>query len=294
MQAHQKKAPTCVAIVGPTASGKTAAAIKIAEAINGEIICADSRTIYRGLDIGTAKPTCEERCRVKHWGLDLVNPGEKYSAALFQSYAKEKIQQIRKRGAVPIIVGGTGLYVDSVVLDYTFPPKISPQMDAWLNKMSIQQLHKYCNNNNIPLPENHNNKRHVIHAIATKDITISSKDKPDEDTIVVGISTEKNILRERIIRRADAMIRTGVVEEATSIAHKYGMQIGELPGSIYKYIDQLVRGEITEQQMIELFSYSDIHLAKRQMTWFKRRSFIQWCEADDVVNEVVQYFTIEQ
>lgn len=109
-----------IAIVGPTASGKTSAAIRIAEKYGGEIICADSRTIYKEMNIGTAKPTSEECSRVPHWGLDLVSPNERYSVKDFQLYALEKIEDIRHRDKIPILVGGTGLYIDSVIFNFQF------------------------------------------------------------------------------------------------------------------------------------------------------------------------------
>src|SRR4051812_9831711 len=109
-----------IVIVGPTASGKTALAIEIAKLFNGEIICADSRTIYRGMDAGTAKPTTRERSIVPHWGLDLVEPGDSFSVADFKSYALNKITEIRARNHIPLLVGGSGLYVDAVLFDYQF------------------------------------------------------------------------------------------------------------------------------------------------------------------------------
>jgi tRNA dimethylallyltransferase len=122
-----------VVVVGPTASGKTATALRIARELNGEIICADSRTVYKYMDIGTAKPTKEERAEIPHWGLDLVEPGQKFSAADFQRYALRKISEIRERGHLPILVGGTGLYIDGVIFDYQFgkpQPKVRRQLEA--------------------------------------------------------------------------------------------------------------------------------------------------------------------
>src|SRR3990167_2158954 len=112
--------PKLLAIVGPTASGKSALALEIAKKFNGEIICADSRTIYRGMDIGTAKPSKEEQAKVPHWGLDLVDPGQRYNVHQFKTYAEAKTEEIKGRGKLPIIVGGTGLYIDAVLFRYEF------------------------------------------------------------------------------------------------------------------------------------------------------------------------------
>ena len=115
-----------VVIAGPTASGKTALAIRLAERYDGEIICADSRTIYKGMDIGTAKPSAEEQARVPHWGLDIVEPGERFTVADFKAYAERKIQEIRERDRIPFLVGGTGLYIDAVIFDFQFKsPRIA-------------------------------------------------------------------------------------------------------------------------------------------------------------------------
>ena len=155
----RKRMDKIIVIVGPTASGKTALAIDIAKRHNGEIICADSRTVYKGLDIGTAKPTPADQARVPHHGLDLVEPDESFSAADFKSYANQKIAEIRQRGRLPVLVGGTGLYVDSVVYDYQFGPPVDKKRRQELSTMTIEELHEYCHKHNVPLPENIYNKR---------------------------------------------------------------------------------------------------------------------------------------
>ena len=154
-----------VVIAGPTASGKSSLAMELAQQFRGEIICADSRTIYTGMDIGTAKPSSADRALVPHWGLDLVEPGEYFSAADFKTYAVQKIAEIRARGHVPFLVGGTGLYIDSVVFDYAFGPAADKERREQLNTMTIEELYNYCNKNNVVLPENEKNKRYVIRAI---------------------------------------------------------------------------------------------------------------------------------
>jgi tRNA dimethylallyltransferase len=127
-----------VVIVGPTASGKSATAMRIAKEYGGEIICADSRTIYKGMDIGTAKPTAEDRRQVPHWGLDLVEPGQQFTAADFKEYANQKIYEIRQRGNLPILVGGTGLYVDGVIFNYRFG-KTNPELRKKLEQLSLDE-----------------------------------------------------------------------------------------------------------------------------------------------------------
>ena len=157
--------PPLVVIAGPTASGKTGLAISLAERFNGEIICADSRTIYRGMDVGTAKPTANDQARVPHWGVDLVDPGDRFTAADFKEYANTKIADIRNRQKIPFLVGGTGLYIDSVIFDFQFGISPDEQVRYKLEQMSIEQLQDYCVKHNIKLPENSQNKRYIIRAI---------------------------------------------------------------------------------------------------------------------------------
>ncbi|MDB5183808.1 MAG: tRNA dimethylallyltransferase, partial [Candidatus Saccharibacteria bacterium] len=203
-----------VVIVGPTASGKTALAIKLALEFGGEIICADSRTVYKGLDIGTAKPSREDQSLVQHWGLDLVEPNERFTAADFKQYATQKIKEIRSRGRIPFLVGGTGLYVDGIVFDFQFGTKIDEKFRAELEKMTVEELQKYCNEHNVQLPENNKNQRYLIRSIEQNGINNSRKNEPINNLIIVGITTDKKILRSRIEERADNLFSSGVIEEA--------------------------------------------------------------------------------
>ena len=139
----ERTEPPLIVIVGPTASGKTALAVELAEQMVGEIICADSRTVYKGMDIGTAKPTAMERLRVPHWGLDLVDPSEKFTVSDFKKYANEKIAGIRSRKKIPFLVGGSGLYVNSVIFDYQFGLKSDESKRKSFEQLSLEQLHEY-------------------------------------------------------------------------------------------------------------------------------------------------------
>lgn len=265
-----------IVIVGPTASGKTALAIELAKQVDGEVICADSRTIYRGMDIGTAKPTEQEMQGVPHFGLDLVEPDERFTAADFQKYARQKIGEIRARDHVPIMVGGTGLYIDSVVLDYEFKHDHDPVHRDFLQSMSVDELKNYCFEHNIELPENQNNKRHLIRAIELKGVNRQKRDRPIENCYIVGITTEKTVLQQRISDRARAMFEHGVVVEATELAQKYGWGSEPMSGIVYRIIRQLQAGEINNSEAVGQFIKGDQQLAKRQLTWFKRNSFINW------------------
>lgn len=264
-----------IVIVGPTASGKSATALRIAEEFQGEIICADSRTIYKDMNIGTAKPSLEDQARVPHWGLDLVAPGESFTAADFKKYAMEKIAEIRSRGHIPLLVGGTGLYVDGVVFDYQFGQP-DAKLREELEKMSDDDLKKYCVNNNVTLPENDKNRRYVIRAIEQKTINSKMLNEPIPHTIIVGIATEKEDLRNRIEARSEQLFENGMVEEAILLGKKYGWDSEAMTGNIYKLVRQFLNNELTEAELEEKFITADWRLAKRQLTWLKRNPFIQW------------------
>ncbi len=270
-----------IVVVGPTASGKTALAIRLATEYGGEIICADSRTIYKGMDIGTAKPTDAEQGVVKHWGLDLVEPGERFTAADFKDYANKCIADIRKRGKVPFLVGGTGLYVDAVLYDYRFGDGYDSARRDSLLQMSIESLQNYCKKHNIQLPQNISNKRYIVRAIEQNGINNSSNDVPITNSVVVGISTDAAILRTRIEHRSEQLFQDGVVEEAKKLGKKYGWESEAMTGNVYRIIHRYVDGDISLDDAKRLFVIRDRQLAKRQLTWFRRRKHIEWLELDE-------------
>lgn len=233
-----------IAIVGQTASGKTAAAIEVAKRLNGEIICADSRTIYKHMDIGTAKPTIDEQAGIPHYILDVVEPSERYTVAEFQRAAEGLIEDIRSRGKVPIMVGGTGLYIDSVLFAYQF---VGPQAER------------------DPV-----NPRHA------KLADQSDRQQMRDDAIVLGLRVSKDVLENRIEKRIDEMVEQGLVEEVTRIAQEYGWDAPGLRAPAYKAFREYIEGAISLDEAKALFKRYDLQLAKRQYTWFKRNDRIQW------------------
>jgi tRNA dimethylallyltransferase len=281
-----KESPLIV-IAGPTASGKTSLAIELAEKYNGEIICADSRTVYKNMDIGTAKPTPEERARVVHWGLDLVEPGEPFSAADFKRYADEKIADIRQRNRVPFLVGGTGLYIDAVIYDYQFGTAADARLRHELEKMTIEQLHEYCMNNNIELPENKLNKRYVVRAIEQKLINHKRNDTISTNTFVVGIATDREVLRTRIKDRSEQFFDNGVVEEATMLGKKYGWESEAMTGNVYPLVRRYLDGELSREDIKDKYTTLDWRLAKRQLTWLRRNKEIKWLSLTDAKTYIV-------
>lgn len=265
-----------VVIAGPTASGKTALAIRLAERYDGEIICADSRTIYKGMDIGTAKPSAEEQARVPHWGLDIVEPGERFTVADFKAYAERKIQEIRERDRIPFLVGGTGLYIDAVIFDFQLAPVPDKTLRTQLSLMDVEDLQDYCIKNNISLPENKQNKRYLVRAIERKNISIMRRNVPLDNTYVVGITTNRETLRTRIEHRSEQLFTNNVVEEATILGEKYGWNSEAMTGNIYPLVKKYVDRAITESELRRQSAVSDWRLAKRQMTWLRRNPYIAW------------------
>ena len=268
--------PPLIVIVGPTASGKTSLAVELAKKYNGEIISADSRAVYRGMDIGTAKPTVDERQGIPHWGIDIVDPDESFTAADFKNYALERISDIRRRGRTPFLVGGTGLYVDSVIFDYQFGQQPEPQLRAALEKMTISELQNYCVKNNIKLPQNRKNKRYLVRAIEQKGINQRSSKDLIGNTYVAGIATDKDVLRQRISLRSEQIFSNNVVNEASSLGAKYGWGCESMTGNVYPLVHAYLQGDLLYQEMVNKNVTLDWRLAKRQMTWLKRNPYIWW------------------
>jgi tRNA dimethylallyltransferase len=279
MAANLKDSPI-VFIVGPTASGKTSLAIELAEQFGGEIICADSRTVYKKMDIGTAKPSSKEQKGIPHWGIDLVEPNERFTASDFKEYALQKIDGIIARGHIPFIVGGTGLYIDAVLFDYQFSTPINRVLREKLELMTLGELQDYCINNNVSLPENSDNKRYVIRSIEQNGINRQRREQPIENAIVAGIATNKDELQQRIHARTEQLLLNGVVEEAKMLGDKYGWESEAMTGNIYRFARDYIDNKYTLEEFKTLFNTSDWQLAKRQVTWLKRNKFIHWDSAN--------------
>ncbi len=283
-----------VVIVGPTASGKTALAVRLASRYNGEIICADSRTVYKGMDIGTAKPTPEERALVPHWGLDLVEPGESFSAADFKAYATATIAQIRARGAVPFLVGGTGLYVDGVVFDYQFGAVPDAAERASYMALTATQLQQLCRERGLALPANSANKRHLVRLLEQRGTNNQRRQRPLSGTIIVGIATERDVLRQRIAERAEHIFDHAVAQEAKTLGTLYGWNSEAMTGNIYPIMRRYLCGEIDAAAAREQFFYRDWQLAKRQLTWLRRNPFITWLGLDEAEQFLAQKLAKKQ
>jgi tRNA dimethylallyltransferase len=279
--------PKLVVILGPTASGKSDLGMKLAENYGGEIICADSRTVYRGMDIGTAKPSLVDQARVRHWGLDLVDPGEGYSAAQFKAMALEAIDDISGRGRLPIMVGGSGLYIDGVLFDYQFPSAAQEQQRASLAAMNHEQLlgilrvnnpHKYQSIDTA-------NKRRIIRAIENTDNSESRSTIIRNNTLVIGLRLNKEVIHNRVSCRAQHMLQQGIIQEVQCIGQEFGWGSEAMSGVVYRVFSDVVNTPILNSEIItratERVVSGDMKLVKKQMTWFRNNQNTIWLEADN-------------
>ena len=247
-----------IVILGPTGSGKTGVSIEIAKAIGGEIISADSRAIYKGMDIGTAKPTTEEMDRVPHYGIDLVEPGERFTVADWKQYAEAKIADIKARGKVPIIAGGTGLYIDALIYDYHFKGPTGAKIGDFEQK------------------------------------SCSDRTEVKGDFLIIGIKWPTEVLRERLKKRIDIMFSPELYAETEKLVQTYGWGSQAMKSDIYEYAYKYLEGELTLDEAKEQCFYEDWHLAKRQMTWFKRNKQIIWLNLEEIYPFVLKYIHNEQ
>ena len=257
-----------IVILGPTASGKTAYAIRLARLIGGEVICADSRTVYRGMDIGTAKPTEPERAGVLHWGLDLIEPDQRYSLYDFQRYATTKIAEIRQRQHVPLLVGGSGLYINSVIYNYQLVgDDHDPATRAELEKLSPDELRRLIVKRGVKLPRDLDNKRRLIRSLETGGVS-NNCGYLSRQTVVIGIAVDKEKLSQRISGRAEQMLERGLIDEVERLIAHYGM-VEPLRRNAYGVVAKYLAGQIYEAELIEQISTKDRQLVKKQLTWWR-------------------------
>lgn len=265
-----------IAIAGPTASGKTGLAIRLAKKFNGAIICADSRTVYRGMDIGTAKPTKAEMDGVPHYMLDMVEPNSTFTLYDFQRFANTYIQEIREKGQVPFLVGGSGLYIDSILFDYQLGDEPNNELRQKLEVLSTDNLLALIKKQHIEMPVNFNNRRHLIRAIEQNGINKTRRNEIIENAYVVGIATDKSMIEERIRKRAAVMLDAGLVDEVQNLVVKYGPNTEPLRKNLYGEIQKYLNNELTRDELIERMVIVDRQLAKKQTTWFRRNKQIEW------------------
>ncbi len=275
-------------IVGETASGKTALSIELAKKLSGEIICADSWTVYKGFDIGTAKPTISEQQGIPHHLLDVAEPLEGFSVARFQKLAKELIADISGRGKLPIMVGGTGLYIDSVLFDYSFLPMSNPELRIELNNLSLEELILKAKEQNLDLNKiDQRNKRRVIRLIENKG-QMPTKAELRQNTLVVGVRRPIDELEQRITTRIGTMVEQGLTDEVSRLGRMYGWDCEPMKAPAYRAFREYCEGAISLEEAKFRMVRNDLKLAKKQRTWFKRHDFIQWLSPYYRIETVVE------
>lgn len=274
-------------IVGQTASGKSELAMYSAERFDGEIIAADSRTVYKGMDIATAKPSLSDQQQIKHHLLDVVSPEKIYTASDYKRAALAVIDDIDSRGKLPIMVGGSGLYIDAVINDYSFG-KVDAAEKVRLSKLSLEELQKEAKLKGInEYDVSFKNRRHLERAVERGWAGQPNRQKLRSNTLIIGIKIDKDELSNRISKRAEQMFKDGIVEETALLLKKLGNNNGILNGIGYKTIIKYINGELSKPQAIQELISGDKKLAKRQQTWFKRNNSIHWITQQSEAVELV-------
>lgn len=280
-----------IAVVGPTATGKTALSLQLGEAFGGEIVCADSRTLYRGMDIGTAKPTRTEQSRVAHHLIDVLDPGERLSAAAFKQLAEAAITDIAARGRLPLLVGGSGLYADAVLFNYQFPAEADAQRRARLEAMTAAELLELLAAED---PEAYGrvdlaNRRRVVRAIETAGASPRRRATSSPQALVLGSALNKEIVQKRITQRIDKMLEEGFIDEVRTLGETYGWNSSALDVIGYRAFKGYVLGTKSIEEAKADFARGDMALYKKQVTWFKRNQAIHWVqtahEAEGLVSD---------
>jgi tRNA dimethylallyltransferase len=308
------KLPKIIVVCGPTASGKTDLAISLAKKFNGQVICADSRTVYRGMNIGTAKPVKKGQKQHKdkdgfpyytvkgipHYTLDIVPPNKTYSVAEFKALSLKIIRGTLGRNKVPFIVGGTGLYIKALVDNLDFP-----QGD--ISSATRKRLEKELKDRGLPFLVKKlfamdpaakkfidaKNPRRVLRAL---EVTIATKKPfsqqrikgaPLFDALQLGIAVDKKILKKRIALRIDKMLRGGFLDEVKKLKKVYGCSSPAMSGIGYRQMCRFYAKELPLTEAVENFKKGDLHYAKRQMTWFKKDKRIKWITNNPQKAEVV-------
>ena len=287
--------PKVIVIVGPTASGKTALSIELAKKIDGEIISCDSMQIYKDMNIGSAKPTIEEMQGIKHYMIDIAEPTERFSVAEYKKRSEEAIDEILQKGKVPIIVGGTGLYANSLIYNIEYN-EIMLDEEYRKNLMKIAEtedglatLYEKARSIDPVAMEkiSSNDKKRIIRVLEIKHSTgknktelelESRKNEVKYEYKVFAINMPREILYNRINKRVDIMIENGLIDEVENIIEKYKEFPTAMQAIGYKEIVMYLKGELTKQEAIEKIKQESRRYAKRQITWFKKIEDIKWID----------------
>ena len=307
------KKPTVIVICGPTASGKTALSIELAKRINGEIVSADSMQIYKDMNIGSAKVTVEEMQEIKHYLIDQVYPNERYSVANYKLDAKAAIEEIIGKGKTPIVVGGTGLYIDSLIYEIEYKDiKINEeyrkQLEQIRDEEGLEVLYKKALEIDPKAMEkiSSNDFKRITRILEIYEATGKTKTEQEAQSRlneipyeykVFAINYDREKLYERINKRVDIMMEKGLIEEVKSLLEKYSEFPTAMQGLGYKEVKQYFDGELSKEEMIEKIKQESRRYAKRQFTWFRKNKQTIWIDGQanvkDNINIILEESNIE-
>jgi tRNA dimethylallyltransferase len=292
--------PKLLVLVGPTAVGKTKLSLEIAKMYGCEIISGDSMQVYRGMDIGTAKIPIEEQQGIPHHLIDIIDPDEAFSVSAFQQNAEQLIQAIHSREHLPFIVGGTGLYIESLCYQFQFSEASADEafrleQAAFLEKFGEQALHEKLRlADPISAERLHpNNTRRVIRALEILHVTgttlsaqLAGQQKLSPyDLCIIGLTMDRGLLYKRIEQRIDQMLEQGLVEEVQRlVAQGFTQDFVSMQGLGYKEIIRYLQGEYTLDEAVTLLKRDTRHYARRQLSWFRHMKDIQWVDVTELTN----------
>lgn len=306
--------PKVIVIAGPTASGKTALSIELAKKINGEIISSDSMQIYQDMNIGTAKVTPEEMQGIQHYLIDFISPNERYSVSNFKKDSEKAIETILAKGKVPIVAGGTGLYIDSLIYGIEYPEMEfdekyrnilleQAKTEEGLSKLYLQasKIDEEAIQNISP-----NDKKRIIRILEvfkatgknkTEQEKLSRKNGVKYDFQVFAIDMEREKLYERINKRVDSMFEQGLVQEVKNLREKYNCFPTAMQGLGYKEVVDYLEGKYSYEEMVDKIKQETRHYAKRQLTWFRKNKQTVWLKAENGIqnniNIILEGYKIE-
>ena len=286
--------PKVIVICGPTASGKTALSIELAKKINGEIVSCDSMQIYKDMNIGTAKPTLQEMQGIRHYLLDFIEPNRRYSVAEYKKDAEKSIEKILSKGKIPIVVGGTGLYVDSLIYgieyqDIKLDEEYRKELEQIANEKGLEVLYKKAKQIDEQAMQkiSPNDKKRIIRVLEiykatgknkTQQEIESRKNEVKYDFKVFALNMDRDLLYERINKRVDIMIGEGLIDEVRSIIQKYNEFPTAMQGLGYKEVVEYLKGKCSKEEMIEKIKMETRRYAKRQLTWFRKNRKTIWID----------------
>lgn len=293
-----------IVLTGPTAVGKTELSIKLAKLVNGEIISADSMQVYRHMDIGTAKITHDEMQGIKHYLIDILEPDEEFNIVLFQSLAKQAMKEIYEKGKIPILVGGTGFYIQSVLYDIDFAEtkpdnSYRNELEHLANEKGAYYLHEQLKKiDPVSAEKIHaNNIKRVIRAlefykqtgkkISEHNEMEQKKESPYNFAYFV-LTQNRKVLYERIDKRVDNMVKHGLIQEVQSLYEKgYQKNLVSMQGLGYKEILSYLEGNCTLEEAVYILKRDTRHFAKRQITWFKREKEVTWLDKQNKTEDEI-------